>query len=426
VSASRGTLAGQRGTGLALVAVLSALAAFAAGAWMMAGRSGNGGAGDWVEVGREDLVIGVPVTGQLGAIDSAQVGPPPIKDTWDYKIAFLAPEGALVRQGDPVVAFDSTLLQNSLRDKMVERDTAEKDLEKKRTDLEIARHDDELKLAEAEAARRKDALKVDVPAELVNRNELKAAHTDLALDERQIAYLQQRLQLESRGATAEMEALRARRDRAAARVAEVQEAIASMRVRAPRAGTVVYVAGRRGVKKKVGDSCWRMEKVLEIPDLTRMKAEAEVDEADAGRVASGQAVQLRLDAHPDLIFSGRVQEIHGAVETRSSASPEKVVRLVVAIDNTDAQRMRPGMRVRGEIETERAAKVLAAPVEAVFNQPRGAVVYRRTRWGVETVQPRLGRRNERLVEVLGGLAAGDWLARRAPGGTGAESRGGSR
>jgi HlyD family secretion protein len=402
-----GALRGGRG--------LPVLAAFAALAWVVSGRTGAGGAGDWVEVGREDLVIGVPVTGTLAAIDSTQLGPPAVQDLWDFKITYLAPEGTLVRPGDRVMAFDATPLQNTLHDKTAERDTAEKDLEKKRTNLEIERHDDELKLAEAEAERRKDGLKTDVPSELVKRNELKAARTDLRLAERQIAYLHQRLDLEGRGATAQMDALRARRDRAAVRVAEVQAAIARMTVHATRAGTVVYIANRQGIKKKIGDSCWRMEKILEIPDLTRMRGEAEVDEADAGRIVPGQRVTLHLDAHPERLFAGSVRELRAAVEARADASPEKVVRLRLAVDRTDPQRMRPGMRFRGEIETGRIAQALVVPLEAVFNLPSGPVVYRRTHWGVEVVHPRLGRRNERLVEVLGGLAPGDRLSRRGAG-----------
>jgi HlyD family secretion protein len=391
---------------------LPIVAAFAALAWVVAGRTGPGRAGDWAEVGREDLVIGVPVTGTLAAIESTQIGPPSVQELWDYKITYLAPEGTLARPGDRVAAFDTSPLLNTLHEKTAERDTAEKDLEKRRTDLEIARHDQELKLAEAEAERRKDALKNDVPPELVKGNELKAARIDLALADRQIVYLRGRMALDARGAAAEIAALRSRRDRAAARVVEAQAAVARMTVRATRAGTVVYVVNRQGIKKKIGDSCWRMEKVVEIPDLTRMRGEAEVDEADAGRLAPGQRVTLHLDAHPERLFSGEVREIRGAVETRE-ASAEKVVRLILAIGRTDPQRMRPGMRFRGEIETARVARALVVPVEAVFNLPAGPVVYRRTHWGVEPVHPRLGRRNERLVEVLAGLAPGDQLSRRA-------------
>src|SRR4029077_18548374 len=121
----------------------------------------------------------------------------------------------------------------------------------------------------------------------------------------------------------------------------------------PRAGTVVYVSSRRSEKKKVGDTVWKSDKVVEIPDLHRMRADAEVDEDDSGRIAVGQPVTLRLDAHPELSFDGRVRSIHRAVQQRSDNSAQKVVAVEIELARTDPQRMRPGMRFRGLIETAR-------------------------------------------------------------------------
>src|SRR6185295_5284639 len=130
---------------------------------------------------------------------------------------------------------------------------------------------------------------------------------------------------------------------------------------APGVGTVVYVDTGEGEKKKVGDSCWRGQSVLEIPDLRSMRADGEIDEADAGRLSVGQRVTLRLDAHPDDAFTGRVRSIGGSVRSRSDSNPLKVVKLEIDLDRTDPQRMRPGMRFTGTVEIERAARVLVAP-----------------------------------------------------------------
>jgi HlyD family secretion protein len=225
----------------------------------------------------------------------------------------------------------------------------------------------------------------------------------------------------------ELEALGSRRDRAAGRVREARAAIAAMTVAAPRDGTVVYVSSRGAggnEKKKVGDSCWRGDKVLEIPDLRSMRAEGEVDEADAGRVAPGQRVSLRLDAHPDVVFTGVVSSIRGSVQEKSRWNPVKVVELGIDLDRTDPQRMSPGMRFLGAVEIERARRVLTVPAQAVLNRPGGPVVLRRRPGKTEEVQvrPRLGRRNERLIEVVSGLAEGDRVALRDPEATEGEER----
>ncbi len=381
------------------------------GLWLIAGRAAASAPGDWAEVRRDDLVAGVPVAGTLASVQAVEIGPPQLSELWDFKIAFLAPEGTQVQPGQPVIGFDTSELQRQLLDKRAERDSAQKELEKKQTDAEIARRDRELELAEAEGRLRKAALKVDVPPELVASKELAKSREDLELARREVAYLKDRLRLEAVQAGSETAALARKRDRAAGRVQEMDDAVRSMMVAAPRAGTVVYVATDNGEKKKVGDSTWRGQSVLELPDLRRMEADGEVDEADAGRVAVGQRVTFRLDAHPDDVFSGTVKVIGGAVQTKSEVNPLKVVRLTIDLDRTDPQRMRPGMRFLGTVEVERAPRALVVPLEAVFNRPSGPVVYRKVGWRTEEVHPVLGRRNERLVEVRSGLRPGDLVSR---------------
>ncbi len=399
-----------------LALLVLVLAAALLGLWAVGGGDAAESEEEWTEVKRQDLVVGVEVNGTLSAVQSVAIGPPQLPSVWDFKIAFMAPEGTEVREGQPVLGFDTSDLQNLLLEKMAERDSAQKELEKKQANLEKVRSEDELRLAEARAKARRADLKVDVPADLVAAKELAESRADLALARQEIDYLERRLSHRVGEAEAEIAALRNRRDRAAARVREAEESIQRMTVTAPRAGTVVYLSDprREREKKKVGDSSWRGEKIIEIPDLQRMRAEGEVDEADAGRVAVGQRVSLRLDAHPDVVYTGRVRAIHGAVRERSTGNPIKVVELDLSLDQTDPQRMRPGMRFLGTIELDRVPRALVVPAEAVFNRPEGPVVYRRARWGAEEVRPRLGRRNDRWVEILGGVTEGDAITLRDP------------
>ncbi len=419
-------IAGIAGIGALALLLTAAVARVAAGradaaAGVAATGIGTGsGTGAWAAVHREDLVIEVPVTGALSAIDAAHVGPPPgIDGVYQFKIDFLAPEGAVVRRGDPVVGFDPTELEKILHDKEAERDSARQKVEQRRANLAIQRRDDDLNIAQAQADRRRAELTLAVPPELKSRVEMDEARADLDLAVRGLAYHREHLRLATAAAEADLRSLGEQRDHAAQRVAESRAAIARLRIAAPRSGTVIYVQDQRGAKKKVGDPCWRWEEVLTIPDLTHLQATGEVDEADAGRVAAGQRVVLRLDAHPDLGFGGRVRSLHGAVQARSSRSPAKIVKLEIDLARTDALRMRPGMRFTGSIEVQRAAGVLVAPLDAVRDDAGGPLVYRRAAFGVEAVRPRLGRHNDLWVEVLSGLRDGDLLRRTGGGRSGA-------
>ena len=170
----------RRWIGAAVLAVL------AASAWGLAGSLGSE---PWARVERRDLVIGVEVEGELKSIESAELGPPQVPDLWDYKISMMVPEGTEAEEGQPVLGFDTTRLQQQQQQMVAERDAAEKELEKKTTDLEITRRDQELQLAEAQAALRKAKLKLAVPADVARRKELEQAEIDRRLAELRIDYL---------------------------------------------------------------------------------------------------------------------------------------------------------------------------------------------------------------------------------------------
>jgi multidrug efflux pump subunit AcrA (membrane-fusion protein) len=90
----------------------------------------------------------------------------------------------------------------------------------------------------------------------------------------------------------------------------------------------------------------------------------------------------------------------------------KVIGVDLALEHTDRVRMRPGMQLRGRIETDRIGHALLIPLDAVFTRPEGPIAFRRTSVGHERVKLQLGRRNLRYAEVLAGLAERDRVSRR--------------
>ena len=310
-----------------------------------------------------------------------------------------------------MLGFDASELQLRLLDLQAERDQAIKQIEKLDADQDQKLADLELRLAEAKAARRRAELKVDVPEDLSSAIELQQARYDVEIGELEVASLEGQLEALRRAGEAQRAVLEGQRDRAERQVQQNESAIERMTVVAPRGGTIIYVSNRSGDKKKVGDSVWRFESVIELPDLAAMMAVGEVDEADSGRIAEGQTFRINLDAHPDVDYRGTVESIWQSVQRKSgSRHPLKVVRLDMALAETDTRRMRPGMRFRGTVETDRLDDVLVVPVHAVFRTDEGPVVYRRTAWGYERRVVELGLRNSTSVQVVSGLQAGDLIA----------------
>ncbi len=366
----------------------------------------------WAEAERGDLVLTVEVNGVLAAVNSTPVGPPQIPDVFDFKIAMMAPEGTDVKAGVPVLAFDTSELERTLLEKRAESESATKRIEKKEKDAEMARKNDELRLAEATSRRRKAALELEVPEALVKAQQLRESRLNLEDATREIEFLNAKLAASRHADDVMLGALRGQKAAADHRVAEIQASIEAMSVKAERSGTVVYATSWRDEKKKVGDSAWRGERILEIPDLSVMKGEGEVDESDAGKIRVGQKVRFRLEAHPDVEFVGSIASIWSTVQRQSFRSLVKVVKLVVALDATDPRKMRPGMRFRGVIETGRIENALLVPADAVFPTDQGPIAFKRSAIGYGKRVLTLGARNETSVEVKSGLDTGDRVARR--------------
>lgn len=100
-------------------------------------------------------------------------------------------------------------------------------------------------------------------------------------------------------------------------------------------------------------------------DLTRMRVNAAVDEADIGHVQKGQAVSFTVDAFPDNIFKGTVQEIY----LHPSVSANVVTyTTLIDVDNTD-MRLKPGMTASINIYEEQDSAALLIPVRALHFTP---------------------------------------------------------
>jgi len=100
-------------------------------------------------------------------------------------------------------------------------------------------------------------------------------------------------------------------------------------------------------------------------DLTRMRVNAAVDEADIGHVQKGQAVSFTVDAFPDNTFKGTVQEIY----LHPSVSANVVTyTTLIDVDNTD-MRLKPGMTASINIYEEQDSAALLIPVRALHFIP---------------------------------------------------------
>jgi HlyD family secretion protein len=102
-------------------------------------------------------------------------------------------------------------------------------------------------------------------------------------------------------------------------------------------------------------------------DLTQMRVNASVDEADIGSVREGQEVDFHVDAYPEREFVGKVEQVR-----LNPTSVQNVVtyNTIVAVDNKTLL-LRPGMTATVSIIVRKAEQALRIPAAALRFRPEG-------------------------------------------------------
>lgn len=134
-------------------------------------------------------------------------------------------------------------------------------------------------------------------------------------------------------------------------------------IRAPVDGTIITRKVSVGQTLQAGMTVPVLFQVA--TDLTKMKVECSVDEADIGRVKEGQKVQFSVEAFPTETFNGVVQQVRFASTTVSNVV---TYTTVVNVDNPE-KKLRPGMTATVSIIASEAKNVLRVPNAALRFTP---------------------------------------------------------
>jgi HlyD family secretion protein len=392
---------------------------------------------------RGALAVRLIESGTLRAAESMTYRSP--VDGRETEIAFLAPEGARVNEGDLLVRLDTTALQadleragQALRQAELDAKLAAAQAEDATaavqavTDgegvlgLEESRNG--LDLAERKAARLREehaALEPLLNRGFITREELsrtsfalEQAEADLRLARKRHEILvnrshprdEQKARLQAAEREAQHLNASERLADARVRVAGFQALIAACAVYARRPGLVVYeenftTAPRR--KVRVGDRVTPSQGLVTIPDLSRMLVDSSVREADVHGVHPGQTAAIELDAFPGRRLTAQVLSVGTLAQASiGRAFEEKRFGVTLALDSHDAD-LRPEMTARVELLVEQKSSVLLVPINAVRDQGGAVVVSVVRPWGVESRSVELGASNDVDVEVTRGLAAGE-------------------
>jgi len=186
---------------------------------------------------------------------------------------------------------------------------------------------------------------------------------------------------------------------AAARVQQDQARLAKTAIFAPFSGVMGLRQISPGAYLKTGDNIARVESIASI------KLDFRVPETYVGRIARGQPVAVSLDAFPGEQFQGRIFAIEPLVDEKS-----RTVLARAHVPNTGGK-LKPGLFARVSVQLDKREQAISIPEQSIVPQGKDTFVYKVLDNGAKTqiTKVQIGGRRPGVVEITGGLAAGDMV-----------------
>jgi membrane fusion protein (multidrug efflux system) len=143
--------------------------------------------------------------------------------------------------------------------------------------------------------------------------------------------------------------------------------------------------------------------IVSIAEVGRVKVLIGINEKDISRVKNGLTVEVRVDAWPERVFTGKVTAVAPIVNPMSRTSEVEVL-----IDNRDGA-LKPGMFARVGIIVATRENAMLIPFDAVIQSESGKNVYiveggKALRKDIKT-----GYLEGAVIEVFSGIKEGEDL-----------------
>ena len=348
--------------------------------------------------------------GEIEAINSINISSPNIP--WRFgnlKISNIVTDGAEVKKGDTVITFDPSEVRKAIldyEDRLIvsnaelEKMLAQNELtmEELNADYEVTRISHEITRMQLESA--------------AHESEIKRREIQLNLDKAEISLNRAKEQIENRRKIqieeVKQKRLSIRQDEE--RLEEAHETLNKLFVIAPAPGIAIISRNwSTNSKFQLGDQCWSSQQLIQLPDLSTLKAKVNINEVDIAKVAKGLKVQIRPDAFSDSTFTGYVSTVANLAQNKDNRSNIKVFPVEIIINEYN-KNLLPGLTVSCRIIVDEIPNVMYIPLEALHNEGDKSYVFKKVMSGYDKVEVQTGRTNSDYVIIEAGLDKGDKVA----------------
>lgn len=359
--------------------------------------------------------IDIVETGEINATRSLNISSPAL--SWRFgvlKINNLVNDGSNVKKGDTLILFDPSEIYKAKIDANAELEIAKAELNKLIAEQtsRIKELESNLKINEINYKIAKIKLEQATYEADVTKKEIQ-----LNLEKTQINLNKARTEIENQKKIHREEVIQSKLKikQLEANLREADETLNKLTVTSPGDGIAIINKNWRTRNKwQVGDQPWSGTPLIQLPDLSELKVETQINEVDIAKIKKGQAAEIRLDAFSDKVYTGKVISVATLAKFKDEdKSKIKVFPIEVILEET-SEELLPGMSVSCRIIVDEIDNVLFAPLEAIFKEAIGDFVYIKSGNSFDKIPVVTGRSNNDYIIITEGLKEGESIALSIP------------
>ncbi|MDD2476973.1 MAG: efflux RND transporter periplasmic adaptor subunit [Dysgonamonadaceae bacterium] len=368
----------------------------------------------YTKVVKGTFYIDLYEVGEIEAVNSTNISSPMI--SWRYgnlKITQIVKDGEEVNKGDTLIVFDPSEVnkgiveaEGSLEISLAELEKLnaqhQSDLEELNADYEISSLSHQISKIKFESA----VYESDISKKSIQLN-LEKAEIALGRAKEQI---DNRIKIQKEEVKQKNLAIEQNRSR----LNEAHETLSKLFLISPSPGiAIISLNWSSGNKFQIGDQCWSGFPLIQLPDLTSLKATAKVNEVDIAKISKGLNVEIKPDAFSDSIFTGNVNAVANLAVNKSKDSRVKVFPVEILINETN-KNLLPGLTVSCRLIIDQIDDVLYVPIEAINIEGDKNFVYKKSGSGYNKVEVEVGASNSDYTIITKGLDENDEVALGLP------------
>jgi len=352
--------------------------------------------------------------GEIEAIRSVNISSPTI--SWRYgtmKITQIVKDGKEVQKGDTLLVFDPSEIKKSvveaegrlgMNKAELEKLEAQQlsDLEELKADYEITRISQEISKMRLESS----GYEANIKKKEIQLNLEKA---NIALN-RADEQIKNRIKIQKE----EVKQKKLSINQDIARLAEATETLDKLFLISPSSGiAIISKSWSTGNKFQIGDQCWAGYPLIQLPDLSVLRATVKINEVDISKISKGLKVEIKPDAFSESNYAGLVSSVANLAVSKDAKSKIKVFPVEIQLQKTD-KKLLPGLTVSCRIIIGKLKNVLYVPLDALHSEGTVSYVYKKTTKGFIKTTVETGASNSDYIVITKGLQESDKLAMADP------------